>query len=238
MDPRDVDDAVRRDEDRVRREYARRSTDARMRRYHARIEPALRRANAERRNLLLGELDQVGDRSRLRVLDVGCGSGADLAFLAGAGFDASRLAGVDVVAERVQDARSLLPAADIRQISAATLPFDDGAFDCVVQAVALSSVVDPVVRGRIASEMLRVTRPGGKIVSYDLVAIRDRNPHLVPIDRDELSSLFGASRVADERRLAVLLPLVSRAPAWVRRIAAFVPALHTHSLAVIRREDD
>jgi SAM-dependent methyltransferase len=238
MGPSDAEDSIREDENRVRREYLRRSSDARMRRYYARIEPALRRAIAERRRLLLIELDRIGDRSQIRVLDVGCGPGADLEFLASVGFHPSHLAGVDVVGERVDDARRRVPGADIRNVSAATLPYGDGSFDCVIQAVALSSVVDRIARERIASEMLRVARPGGLIVSYDMVVVTDRNPHLVPIDRQELRRLFGASRVIRVRRLTLLLPLASRAPSWVRRAAAKIPYLHTHLLATIRREGD
>jgi len=49
---------------------------------------------------------------------------------------------------------------------ALTLPFADGAFACVVSAFLLRNLED---LGRGLGEMRRVTRPGGRVVTFDIV---------------------------------------------------------------------
>ena len=232
------DDAVRRDEGRVRLEYARRSADPGMERYYARIDAALRRANLERRTRLLSELDRLGERARLRVLDVGCGFGGDLAFLAENGFKGSNLAGVDVIGERIARAKLSVPTADIQQANGATLPFKDRTFDAAIQATTLSSVVDPGVRSRLAAEMLRVTRVGGIVVSYDMAVVVSRNPHLVRIDRAELRRLFGSARLTKVSSITLMEPIASRGPERIAWLAAQIPIFRSHLLAVIRASDE
>src|SRR5260221_7564136 len=50
----------------------------------------------------------------LAVLEVGCGSGASLQRLVGLGADPDRLSGIDLVEDRLAEARRRFPAADLR----------------------------------------------------------------------------------------------------------------------------
>ena len=49
-----------------------------------------------------------------------------------------------------------------------TLPFSAGTFDVVVQFMCLSSILDDGIRQQVAAEMVRVLKPRGLLVSYDL----------------------------------------------------------------------
>jgi SAM-dependent methyltransferase len=100
------------------------------------------------------------------VLDVGTGSGLLANRLREVG--ASEVVGVDLMAERIQQARQRYLALTFEQASATALPFDDDAFDVVAQFTCLSSILDEATRRRVAAEMWRVLRPGGTIISYDL----------------------------------------------------------------------
>jgi demethylmenaquinone methyltransferase / 2-methoxy-6-polyprenyl-1,4-benzoquinol methylase len=70
------------------------------------------------------------------------------------------------------------------------LPFADGAFDAVTISFGLRNVVDP---GHALTEMLRVTRPGGRLVICEFSRLRVR-----PL------------RVAYERYLSRALPAIAR----------------------------
>jgi ubiquinone/menaquinone biosynthesis C-methylase UbiE len=97
-----------------------------------------------------------------RALDAACGTGRHTAYLAARGH---RVSGVDATAEMLEKARIRVPAADLRQGDLAHLPFEDGAFDVAVCALALSHLPDPAPA---IAELARVLRPGGVLVLSDL----------------------------------------------------------------------
>src|SRR5438045_7908800 len=73
-----------------------------------------------------------------RILDAGCGDGNVLLELERYGGERRFLAGIDLLPERVERARTLLPSADIREADAQAIPFPDGAFDLVLAFTLLS----------------------------------------------------------------------------------------------------
>lgn len=110
----------------------------------------------------------AGDASRLRLLDVACGTGRTLHQLAVA-HPALRLYGIDLSPAYVRLARRRL--ADVAEAALAVenaeaLPFADGAFD-VVTSVYLFHELPRNTRRAVAREMLRVVRPGGLVVLED-----------------------------------------------------------------------
>lgn len=226
-------DANEREAGQIRIEYARRARDERLRRYYARIRAVEERAHRRRLDRTIAFLDGLGPRDRIRVLDLGCGTGRDLAYLAEHGF--RRLAGVDLLSASLSEARTRVRAAALALANGAELPFADGAFDAVLQTTALSSIVDPGVRARVAAEIARVTRPGGLIVSYDMRVVRDRNPRLVGIGRAEVARLFGAFGSLSLELEGLDLGIASRLPGPLRALASRVPLLLRAYRTVVSR---
>lgn len=116
------------------------------------------------------------------VLEVGGGSGAMAATLVQR-FPAVRLTVTDYDDAMVEAARSRLPSTvTVEQADASQLRFPDGSFDAVVSFLMLHHVVawEDAVR-----EAVRVVRPGGWVVGYDLLRtpamrafhVADRSPH-------------------------------------------------------------
>jgi ubiquinone/menaquinone biosynthesis C-methylase UbiE len=110
----------------------------------------------------------AGGASRVRLLDVACGTGRTLHQLAAA-HPALRLYGVDLSPAYVRLARRRL--ADLAEVALAVenaeaLPFADGAFD-VVTSVYLFHELPRNTRRAVARELLRVVRPGGLLVIED-----------------------------------------------------------------------
>jgi ubiquinone/menaquinone biosynthesis C-methylase UbiE len=104
-------------------------------------------------------LDYAGARG-LRVLDVGCGQGIDVARYALAG---ARATGIDLTPRHVELARSHTAAlgleAEILQGDAETLPFPDGTFDRASSNGVLHHTPDMPAA---LCEIRRVLRPGGR----------------------------------------------------------------------------
>jgi SAM-dependent methyltransferase len=95
-------------------------------------------------------------------LDVGCGTGALAATVLDLA-DPVSVTGVDPSPGFVEHSRSLVSGAGFEVGDAQALAFPAAAFDVVVSALVLNFVADPALA---ASEMLRVTRPGGRVAAY------------------------------------------------------------------------
>jgi ubiquinone/menaquinone biosynthesis C-methylase UbiE len=89
------------------------------------------------------------------LLDLGCGTGHQMAELRGRGFEVT---GVDGSAEMLEHARANNPRAEIHQADVADLPLEDASFDYLLCIEVLRYLSEPE---RCVAEMARVLRPGG-----------------------------------------------------------------------------
>lgn len=129
------------------------------------------RARAEDEATARGEyLALLGVAPGERVLDVGCGSGVVTREVArrvapnglAVGCDASpALLGV---ARQLADQEGLGALVELRHGDCRALPFPDGSFDAALAATVLAHVPDAE---RALAEMVRVTRPGGRVGVFD-----------------------------------------------------------------------
>jgi len=210
--------------------------------YSSLYEP-LRPANlftTQERMWILAELlrrSGVSTLAGLDILDVGCGGGGELRRLTTLGASPDRLAGIDLMPYRVEAARRILPMARIETGSAHEMPFPDSSFDIVSQFVVFSSVVDPQVRRSIAAEMLRVLRPGGLILWWDIRKVRP-TPDIVPIPMSEIRALFPGCSVRARsttlgwKAVRIVAPRSRAAAHLLQRL----PFLCSHLAAVITRQ--
>lgn len=170
-----------------------------------------------------------------RILDVGCGSGQGLADFETWGASRDRLAGIDLLPDRVAAATTRLPGADLRAGDASALPWDSGAFDIVAQSTMFTSILDPAMKVTVAREMARVLAPGGAIAWYDFFLDNPRNPAVRGIRRPELASLFPGFEL-HLRRITLAPPLARRlaprAPV-LAAVAEQLRVLNTHYVALL-----
>ena len=111
---------------------------------------------AGRRRIIAGFIDRICQqlkREQPRILDVGCGTGANLEMLAQ--FGAAE--GVDVSPEALAFCRAR-GLQNVRQSQAERLPYEDNSFDIVTGLDVVEHLDDDVGGLR---EMFRVLRPGG-----------------------------------------------------------------------------
>lgn len=169
-----------------------------------------------------------------RCLEIGVGRGGWLPTLLDWGVAEECLAGIDIDAERLAGTARRMPAARFAVADGGLLPFADEDFSLVVMSTVMTSVLDPEVRRRIASEVRRALRPGGALLWYDFAVDNPRNPNVRAVGRHELRSLFVGFE--GEAHRVTLAPPLARFLApfgfWGLETAASFPWLRTHILAV------
>ena len=96
--------------------------------------------------------------------DVGCGTGALTERILELR-NPSRVVGIDRSEGFVAHARAAVrdPRASFETGDATALPWEEGRFDAAVSGLVLNFVREPAA---MASEMARVTRPGGRVAAY------------------------------------------------------------------------
>jgi SAM-dependent methyltransferase len=116
--------------------------------------------------------DVLQPRPGERVLDVGCGAGTAELILtllqSGEGGGPTHFVGIDIVPERLRDARRAARehgvASELAAADATHLPFADASFDAAFAVAVLQHVERPE---RALAGLARVMRPGGRLVSVE-----------------------------------------------------------------------
>jgi SAM-dependent methyltransferase len=172
----------------------------------------------------------------LKAFEAGCSTGYNLRMLVQWGGRPENLAGIDLDPAAVDYCRAHSPEIRVHAGSADTVPEATGTFDLAIAFTLFSSVPDDEVSRAIASELVRITKPGGLIVVYDMRRKNPANKRVHPVSRADIARWFGRCRVRS-RTMTPAPPLAraagKRAP-WAYGLLAAVPPVRTHAMWVIR----
>jgi SAM-dependent methyltransferase len=208
--------------ERIRLAYAKRTAKS----IYSMCEPAHRLAVEERERVLLG------------ILEVGCGSGFWLREFVRWGARPENIFGVDLLPERIAQARQLCPlAVSLSCQNASDLGNLDASFDLVLQSTVFTSILDEAMKRKVAAEMLRVLRPKGIVVWYDFHVDNPSNADVRGIGRREIARLFPGCAL-HMKKLTLAPPLgrpLARMSAFLYGAASAIKPLCTHYLGIIRK---
>src|SRR5688572_18880690 len=201
-------DSVRAEETRIRAAYGKREqADSR----YSWFNQGHRFMLQQRERRLLSLLDRFGT-ARLeskRILEIGCGTGQWLRDFIKWGARPENVTGIELLTERASTARWLCaPAVGIYCASAAQLPFASEKFDLVLQSTVFTSILDPDLKQRVATEMLRVVKFDGLMLWYDYHVNNPWNRDVRGVKRSEIVRLFPDCRIDLER--TTLVPPLTR----------------------------
>ena len=201
--------------------------------------PGNRAILLERRRITRRLLDEAGflPLGSRRVLEIGSGSGAELAWMRELGASNSSLVGVDLLPDRVALAARTYPEIEFRQGNAERLEFDDGAFQLVLAITIFSSILDPSMARKVAAEAVRVLAPGGALLWYDVRydSVSNRNVRAVTAAR--VRELF-PSLQGELHTLTLLPPLarrLGRLTGGAYPVLSAFPPLRSHLAALLRK---
>jgi len=175
-----------------------------------------------------------------KVLEIGCGSGGNLIQLMQLGFLPENLVGNELLPERYQTARHMLPTStNLLLGDASTLDLPDHTFDVVYQSTVFTSILDDNFQKKLAEKMWALVKPGGGVLWYDFTFNNPRNPDVKGIPVKRVQSLFPGSELKAWR--------VTLAPPISRRVSCicpclysafnFFPFLRTHVLCWIKKPE-
>lgn len=178
------------------------------------------------------------DLGKIRVVDVGCGSGGFLRQLIDWGATPAHLTGTEMQQERLDLARPR-SAPEVKWHCGSLSALPAASADLVSAHAVLSSLLEPEMRQRLAADMWRVLKPGGWCLVVDFRYNNPRNPHVRKVTRAELHNYWPGHRPHYQTML--LVPPVGRAlaalPALVSEaLAALVPPLRSHFVYMVQKE--
>lgn len=105
------------------------------------------------------------ENGKMKILDVGTGTGFFAVLLAQAGH---RVEGVDLTPAMLEEARALAAQRGLditfREMDAQALDYEDGCFDAVISRNLTWTLPDPK---RAYSQWFRVLKPGGVLLNFD-----------------------------------------------------------------------
>ncbi len=163
--------------------------------------------------------DAAAGRTDLRLLDCGCGTGANLAMLARHG----RAFGFDLTARGLDFAKSN-GVERVARASIGAIPFPDASFDIVTSFDVLYGLPDEVEQAA-GREMARVLKPGGKVLVTSAAFHMLRGGHgtfsneVRRYTTSSLSAFFtraGLEVVRVSYTHATLFPLLAAVRGWER----------------------
>ncbi len=188
------------------------------------------------------------------VVDVGCGTGALAQRLAERGY---RVTGVDPSAGMLDVMRSRTPQVIAVEAWGTELPLADDSFDLALTVATMHHVALPDAVRQTLAEMVRVTRPGGRVLIWDH---NPRNPYwsnlmgrvpqdtgeerLIPAD-EVMSGLTAAgAQVISNQQLGIVPDFTPRsalrAAAVAERLferAPYVRQYAAHNVIVARKRE-
>jgi ubiquinone/menaquinone biosynthesis C-methylase UbiE len=207
---------------------------------YARLNPAVNAAVQERLTALIRLFSSLGinDLSGLKILEVGCGSGANLLELLQLGAAPENLAGNELLDDRLTTARQRLPQATAFYAGdASQLPLLDASFDIVYQSTVFSSILDDALQASLARKMWRLARSGGGVLWYDFTFNNPSNSDVRGVTMRRIRELFPEGDI--------LVQKVTLAPPIARRVVPVHPSLYgvfnafpflrTHVLCYIKK---
>jgi ubiquinone/menaquinone biosynthesis C-methylase UbiE len=172
-----------------------------------------------------------------KILDIGCGGGRELGTLIRYGAGPDNLFGIDLLQNRIDNARRIHPHIDFRCADAASLPYGDDSFDIVMQFTVFTSILEIRMKREIAREIVRVLKPGGIILWYDYHMNNPKNPDVRGVKKKEIHELFPGCEIHLKR--------ITLAPPLIRLIAPYswlacyllekLKVFNTHYLGVIKK---
>lgn len=185
-------------------------------------------------SMLEKSLGGLGDK---RILDIGCGSGGTLKPFLQYGVKMENCYGIDILEDKIEEAKRSLPTMNFACCSAENIPFEKNTFDLVTTFTCLSSVLDNNIRESICRQAMEMLHPGGWVLVYDFYVNNPNNCDVKAVKLNELKSYFSEYKYYS-KRLTLLPPLSRKLAKYSMALCTLlgtIPLLRTHRLTMFQK---
>lgn len=225
--------------DLIRERYEKRETALNHLRYNVLNPPVYMSMQEKERALIKWIYDaKIHPIENKRLLEIGCGTGANLLQFIRLGFDPANLVGNELLEDRVTVARKKLPQ-EIKIIpgDASEINMASNTVDIVYQSMVFTSILDMNFRLKLARRMWELVKPGGGILWYDFIYDNPRNSDVKGISVKEVRNLFPSGDMKTWR--VTLAPPISRVVTKIcpllYNVINLLPLFRTHVLCWIEK---
>lgn len=176
--------------------------------------------------------------SKVKFLDVGCGTGGFLHDLQIMGASNENLFGIDLSDERIDRARSYNSSINF-ELGTGGLPYENGKFDLVSAITVFTSILGDDLRKSLAHEMIAVLKDFGYVLIYDFNYNNPKNDQVRALTVNQVKELFPGCKISRVRM--TLAPPISRpisrfSITLAYLMEVFLPFLRTHTLYLIQKQ--
>lgn len=225
--------------ERVKQRYARRDQNIEQNRYNL-LNASVWQGVQERQRAIITLFNQIGFSrlDQLKMVEVGCGGGANLLEFLRMGFRPENLMGIELLEDRVAEANATLPPRMVKAGDANSAAIRAETQDIVYQSVVFSSLLDNSFQEELAARMWAWVKPGGGVLWYDFIYNNPKNPDVRGVSKARVHELFPSENIR-MRRLTLAPPisrLVTQIHPALYRIFNVVPLLRTHILCWIPKK--
>ena len=172
-----------------------------------------------------------------KILEVGCAGGSIINLLIRLGAKEENINGIDIRKNRLNDCKKRFPNSEINYMDARKLNFDENYFDIITVFTFFSSLLNENYQNEVSKELIRVLKPKGLIVFYDLRYNNPFNPNVVGITKSRLNDIFKNKLV--DYDLLTLIPPLARSLGTLNyllyKTLSYIPFLKSHYFAIIQK---
>ena len=122
-------------------------------------------------------------------------------------------------------------------MDARKLNFDENYFDIITVFTFFSSLLNENYQNEVSKELIRVLKPKGLIVFYDLRYNNPFNPNVVGITKSRLNDIFKNKLV--DYDLLTLIPPLARSLGTLNyllyKTLSYIPFFKSHYFAIIQK---
>ena len=174
-----------------------------------------------------------------KILDIGCAGGALFPILNDLGVSSRNINGIDIRANRIEDAKRMFPKSNLKVMDARNLEFFDNTFDIIITFTLFSSILQNTFRKQIAKEMIRVLKPDGIILYYDFRYNNPFNKNVLRMNDYDINILF--PHMEKTLQLITVLPPLIRNMSYLSKIIyptlSKIQFIKTHYIGLFRKID-